>query len=148
GRKRNCETAHIRGEYSDLFNSSAIADLRAKLEETSERRETERTSIRRLIAFAMEGALLARAHEVSDEIESYESNARLDWRGWKVPFGESATLLASEPDVARRRDLFARRADVIEAAQDLRAERLEKLREGARELGYENRLAMRRELRG
>src|SRR5262249_6651971 len=47
----------------------------------------------------------------------------------------------------RRRDLFARRAGVIEAVQDLRAERLEKLRDGARELGYENRLAMLRELR-
>ncbi|MGH9756026.1 MAG: hypothetical protein ACREA2_24865, partial [Blastocatellia bacterium] len=53
-----------------------------------------------------------------------------------------------EPDPGRRRDLFARRAGVIEAVQDLRAERLEKLRDGVRELGYENRLAMLRELRG
>jgi hypothetical protein len=37
---------------------------------------------------------------------------------------------------------------VIEAVQDLRAERLEKLRAGAGELGYENRLAMLGELRG
>jgi transcriptional regulator with XRE-family HTH domain len=116
GHKRNRETSHIRGEYSDLFRPTAIADLRAKLEETSEQRETERTSVRRLIAFASEGALMARAQEISDEIENY--------------------------------DLFARRADVIKAAQDLRAERLERLREGARELGFENRLAMRRELRG
>jgi hypothetical protein len=57
-------------------------------------------------------------------------------------------MLADDPDFARRRDLFARRAGVIEAAQDLRAERLEKLRDGARELGYENRLVMLRELRG
>jgi len=136
GRKRNRETSHIRGEYSDLFKPSAIAELRAKLDETPEHRETERRSVGRLIAFAVEGALVARAHEVSDEIENYESNARIDWQGRKVPFRESDTLLASEPDAARRRDLFARRAGVIDAAQDLRAERLEKLREGARELGY------------
>ena len=60
----------------------------------------------------------------------------------------SASLLADEKDFARRRDLFARRAGVIGAVQDLRAERLGKLRDGARELGYENRLAMLRELRG
>lgn len=148
GHQRNRETSHIRGEYSDLFRPAAIVDLRAKLEETSEQRETERASIQRLIAFASEGNLLASAQEVSDEIENYESNKRIDWDGRKVSLRESAALLANEPEAARRRDLFARRADVIKAAQDLRAERLKRLREGARELGFENRLAMRRELRG
>jgi hypothetical protein len=148
GHNQGREIARIRSGHSDLFKPSAIAELRAKLEETSEQRETEGTSVKRLIAFAVEGSLLARAQEVSDEIENYEANALIDWQGRKVPFRASASLLADETDFARRRDLFARRAGVIEAAQDLRAERLEKLREGARDLGYENRLAMRRELRG
>jgi hypothetical protein len=148
GHKPQPETARIRSEYSDLFKSSAIAELRAKLEETSELRETERTSVKRLIAFAVEGALLAGAQEVSDEIEDYEANALIDWQGQKVPFRASASMLADDPDFARRRDLFARRAGVIEAGQDLRAEHLEKLRDGARELGYENRLVMLRELHG
>src|SRR5262249_8649278 len=116
GRKRDRESARIRADYSDLFKPSAIADLRAKLEETSQQRETERRSINRLIAFAVEGNLLARAREISSEIENYEPTARRTGEG--------------------------------EVAQDLRAERLEMLRDGARELGYENRLAMRRELRG
>jgi hypothetical protein len=148
GHKRSRETARIRGEHSDLFKPSAIAELRAKLEETPEHRETERTSVKRLMAFAMEGALQTHAQEVSDEIEGYEANALVDWQGREVPFRASSSLLADETDFARRRDLFARRVGVIEAAQDLRAERLEKLREGARELGYENRLVMRRELYG
>jgi hypothetical protein len=148
GHKQGREIARIRGEYGDLFKPSAIAELRAKLEETSEHRETDRTSVKRLIAFAVEGSLQSRAQEVSDEIEDYEANALIDWQGGKVPFRASAWALAAEPDFARRRDLFARRAGVIEAVQDLRAERLEKLRDGARELGYENRLAMLHELRG
>src|SRR5262245_6300674 len=148
GHKHSREVARIRREHSDLFKSSAIAELRAKLEETPEHRETERASVKRLIAFAVEGALSTRAQEVSDEIENYESDAFVDWQGRRAPFRASASLLADEKDFARRRDLFARRAGVIEAVQDLRAERLEKLRDGARELGYENRLAMRRELRG
>jgi hypothetical protein len=148
GHKPQLETARIRSERSDLFKPSAIAELRAKLEETSRHRETERASVKRLIAFAVEGALLARAQEVSDEIENYEADALIDWRGRSVPLRASASLLADETDFARRRDLFARRAGVIEAVQDLRAERLEKLRDGARELGYENRLAMLRDLRG
>jgi hypothetical protein len=148
GRKRSRETAHVLGEYSDLFAASAIADLRARLEEISEQRETERTSVNRLIAFAAEGSLSVRAQEISAEIEGYESAARIDWNGEKVSFAESAALLSHEADPERRRDLFARRAGLIKAAQDLRAERLDKLREGAVALGYDSRAAMRRELRG
>jgi hypothetical protein len=148
GQKRGREIARIRGEYSDLFEPSAVAELRAKLKEISEQRETERAGVRQLIAFAVEGSLQSRAQEVSDEIEDYEANALIDWQGQKISFRASGSLLANESDFARRRDLFARRAGVIEAVQDLRAERLEKLRDGARELGYENRLEMLRELRG
>ncbi|HEU0185919.1 MAG TPA: hypothetical protein VFS27_11430 [Blastocatellia bacterium] len=151
GQKQCREIARIHSEYSDLFEPSAVAELRAKLEEISEQRETERASVKRLIAFAMEGSLFARAQEISTEIEDYESNELIDWQGQKIPFHASSStlgsILADESDFARRRDLFARRAGVIEAVQDLRAERLEKLRDGARDLGYENRLAMLRELR-
>src|SRR5262245_4319268 len=85
GRKQDLETASIRSEYSDLFKSSAIADLRSILKEISQHRETERRSVNRLIAFAVEGALLSRAKEISDEIESYESNTRIDWQGRELP---------------------------------------------------------------
>jgi hypothetical protein len=148
GQKHVREIARILSEYSDLFKPSAIAELRAKLEETSEQRETERVSVKRLIAFAVEGALQSRAQEVSSEIENYEANALIDWQERQASFRSLGSLLSDESDFARRRDLFARRANVIEAVQDLRAERLEKLRDGARDLGYENRLAMLRELRG
>jgi hypothetical protein len=148
GHKQGREIESIRSEYSDLFKPSAIAELRAILEDTSDQRETEKTSLKRLIAFAVEGSLLARAQEVSAAIENYETNALIDWHGRKIPFHASASALAGESDFARRRDLFARRSGVIEAVQDLRAEGLEKLRDGARELGYENRLAMLRDLRG
>ncbi len=111
GRQTCDETAHIFSDYSDLFRLSTAEELRAKLEETSEYRESERTSIRRLIAFALENHLLAQVREISAEIEEYEANAG-------------------------------------RAAQDLRAERFEKLHNGARALGHDNYLAMRRELHG
>src|SRR5687767_15168118 len=153
GHKPSLEIARIRREYSDLFKPSAMAELRAKLEDTSEQRETERTCLKRLIAFAVEGSLLARAQAVSDEIEDYETNALIDWagqgqRGQKISFRSSASALSEESDFPRRRDLFARRAGALAAADDLRSERLEKLRDGAVELGYDNRLAMLRDLRG
>ena len=102
GRKPRRETAHVRSEYSDLFTLSAISDLRATLEETSEYLETERTSVRQLIAFAAEGNISARVSEISDELEIYEAGARIDWQGQKVEFRQSAGILANEADAARR----------------------------------------------
>src|SRR5215471_16484164 len=100
GHEQGCEITRIRDEYSDLFKPSAITELRAKLEETSEHRETDRSSLKRLIAFAVEGYLQSRAQEVSDEIEDYEANALIDWhsqqgqgqgqgQGQKIPFRSS-----------------------------------------------------------
>jgi hypothetical protein len=105
GRKDRPETASIVGDYSDLFELSTVADLRSALDETPAYRETERASIQRLIAFALEGNLARRVREISQELE-------------------------------------------FDDAEDLRAERFEKLHAASRELGYENYLAMRRELRG
>jgi len=148
GRKAACDSAYIFSEYSDLFRLSVVEELRAKLAGTSEHRETETTSIRRLIAFALENNLAARARDVSAEIERYETNARIDWGGQQIGIKRLDELLATEADAKRRRDLHARRADIVNGALDLRAERFEKLHNGALELGFENRLAMRRELRG
>ncbi len=148
GLKTNCETEYVYSEYRDLFRPSAVEELRAKLSDTAEYRETEVKSIRRLIAFALENHLAMRAREVSAEIEGYEATAKIALAGEQISFHRTAELLANEADATRRRDLYARRADVIQGAQDLRAERFRILHEGAQELGFENYTTMRRELRG
>src|SRR5690349_22085336 len=106
GRKSARESAHIFSEYSDLFRLSAVEELRAKLNENPEYRETEAKSIRRLIAFALENNLAARTRDVSEEIERYEAAARIDWDGQPISFHRSAELLANEADAKRRRDLY------------------------------------------
>jgi hypothetical protein len=148
GRKDRKETAQIVSEYSDLFALSAVGDLRAALEGTADYRETEQTSIKRLIAFALEGNLALRVSEVSREIEKYEEAADIDWDGRTIGFVRSAELLINESEVSRRHDLEARRVGVIEGAHDLWAERFGIMQAAARELGYENRLTMLSELRG
>jgi hypothetical protein len=148
GRKQRAETAHFFSEYSDLFTRLAAAELRAALEATSEHFETERDAIRRLITFALEGHLAARARALSEEIRAVETEGTIQWDGQTLGFHESAAVLADEPAPARRRELYARRAEVIKRAQDLRAERIERQRETARELGYQHELALYGELRG
>lgn len=148
GRTDERDAARIYSDFSDLFTRSVIDELRAAYEATESYRETERAAIRLLIAFAVEGYLRTRVHELTAEINDYESRAAVEWDGQRLGFRESAARLAEEPDARRRRDLAARRAEVIKGAQDLRAERLEKLREAAREAGYESYLALVRDLRG
>jgi hypothetical protein len=148
GRKERRETAHITGEYSDLFTLSAAQELGQLLAGVAEYRETERASIKRLIAFARTGNLAARAREVTEESERFETSALIDWDGRKIGFQQSAELLANEPDLLRRRDLSARRNDVIKGALDMRAERFAIMHGAAIELDYRNYAVMQGELHG
>lgn len=148
GHKTQFEKARILSDYSDLFARARVAELRAILEATATYRETERSAIQLLIAFASRGFLQSRVRELSQEISAYEAQATLRWDEEEISFHQSAIALANEASPARRRELYARRAEVIKATQDLRAERLARLQEAARELGYENYLAAYRELHG
>lgn len=143
GRRSRRDLAHIHSEYSDLFRLSTVDELRAKLSEVSESRKTERAAIERLIAFALEGNLAARVRDISAEIADYEASAKIDWDSQRIPFHQIEELLAAEPDSQCRRELHARRAEIVKGAQDLLAERFHKLHAGAVELGFENYPAMR-----
>jgi hypothetical protein len=148
GRKEINEAAHVRAEYSDLFTPAAVGELRAAYDATESYRETERAAIKLLIAAAETGRAQARVRDLTEELGNYESHATIRWAEESLGFRASAALLAQEPDAARRRELDARRAEVVKGADDLRVERLEKLHAAAREAGYESYLAMLEELRG
>ena len=133
GQSTRRDVAHIFSEYSDLFRLSAVEELRAKLNDISDYRKTERKGIERLIAFALEGNLAARVRDISEEIEDYEAASKIDWDGKKLGFNQSEALLAKESNRQRRLEIYARRADVIKGAQDLAAERFEIGRASCRE---------------
>jgi hypothetical protein len=148
GRRADCEAARVDADFSDLFTRAAVDELRAAYEATESYRETERDAVKLLIAAAVKGRLRARVRELTAEILDYESRAVIEWGGGKVGFRESAALLAAEPDALRRHDLAARRAEVVKGAEDLRAERLEKMYAEARALGHESYAALLGDLSG
>ncbi len=147
GRGRE-DRSRLWSEHSDLFTPARIEELRAVRAEIAAHRETERRSAELLIAFAVEGALQLRVREIDREIARYEAAARIAWKETAIGLAEADALLAQETEAAARADLFARRADVEAGAGDLYAERLARWREGAREYGFADLIAMRRELRG
>ncbi len=148
GDKDKRDSGHVLSEFSDLFTPEVVKELRESFEKTSPYLDNERTSIERLIDFAIEGSLAAKVRQIYNEIEGYESSARIDWPAAEVGFNQAAELIREEPDSVRRHDLYKRRADVIDEARDLWSELFEVLHQGARDLGYRNYLKLCGELRG
>ena len=75
GFERELNLEPIYDRYGDLFTRDAINNLEHACRETSEQRETERTSLNNLIAVARAGYLDARARELTDELARCSSAA-------------------------------------------------------------------------
>jgi hypothetical protein len=146
GRKEQAETGYLYRENSDLFTVTALAELKAKYADTAAYRETERAAIQRLIAFASTGQLAINTQELTQELADIEARATFPWGEQRLTVQQAQRLSGQESDPQRRRELAARRADLMQEVQDLRAERLAKLQTGAQALGYANLLQMQQTL--
>lgn len=142
GRKTPSETTFLLRENSDLFTASKLAELQTQHDETAEYRKTERLAIQRLLAFARAGQLALRTLELTGEIADYETQATFTWNEHPLTINQAQSLIAQEANPGRRRELQARRADLVEQIQDLRLERVAKLQQGAQALGYDNYLLL------
>jgi hypothetical protein len=138
GQKSNLEIAPIYERYSDLFSTDSINKLKQSLEATPEHFETERASLNRLLAFAAEQFLENSVKQLTEAIGDYEAAATIELMNREMTFQETAAIIAAEPDRHERLAIYKKRLDVIDASNHLRAERLAKLREAARALGYAN----------
>ncbi len=147
GQKEDLEVARIYDRYGDLFSWDAIEKIRRDLEQTPDHFETERAALRRRLMFATEHFLENSARHLTEEISQYEGQASVEWLGRRMTFQESVVAVMRERDRETRRAIYQKRIAVIESSNDLRAERLSKLHESARALGYENYRAMFEELR-
>lgn len=147
GKKNQLETRFYAADYSDLFSATVRNELQKELTETAAFRETERAAIQLLIANATHENLLATGWELTEEIQAYESQASPIWEGKRIEFQTARQLLNREPDARRRHDLAARCRETVKGAQDLRAERWEKLHDAAKGMGETSYLALYQKLR-
>lgn len=147
GQKCELDLAPIYERYNHLFTRESVAQLKRDLNAQPEHFETERNAIRRLLVFAVEQFLESSANELTQEISLYEARTNIETSGRSLTFQESAVSLRTERDRHTRRQIYQRRADVIKGSDDLRAERLGRLHQGARYLGFESYRALHEELR-
>jgi oligoendopeptidase F len=138
GFERELNLEPIYDRYGDLFTRDAIDNLEHACRETSEQRETERTSLNKLIAVARAGYLDARARELTDELARCTSAASVTWNDESVPVNNIPKIISNEAVAARRRELTARWTDALRDCDDLRAARFENFHESARTLGFDS----------
>ncbi|HSB07961.1 MAG TPA: hypothetical protein VLM38_00505 [Blastocatellia bacterium] len=136
GQKHDLEIARIYDRYAHLFERSSIERLKHELENTSTDFDLTTVSIRRLLAVAVEQFLEDSVKRLTEEISTYEANATLEWGGSEMTFQDATVAITIERNRERRSGIYARRLAVVEASNGLRAERLIKLHETSRSLGY------------
>ncbi|MBI3654282.1 MAG: hypothetical protein HY231_24910 [Acidobacteria bacterium] len=147
GQKADLELARIYERYGDLFTLDAVSRLKQLLDEASPNFETTRASVDHLLNFATDQYLENAAKVLTEEISRYEAQASIEWQGQEITFQDAYIKIRTEGDRAARRELYKKRLAVIEASNDLRAERLGKLYRAAHTLGFAHYAALYEQLR-
>ena len=147
GQKNELELTRIYERYSDLFTKESLTRLQQLFDEASPNFETNRASINRLLNFATDQFLENAAKVLTEEISRYESQSIIQWQGEEITFQDSFVAMRTESDHQSRRELYKKRLELIEGSNDFRAERLTKLHDAARSLGFENYALMYEQLR-
>ena len=145
GQKESLNIAAIYERYNHLFERGSIAQL--KLEMANSNGHSEAVSLGRLLTFAAEQFLEDSVKQLTENVSDYEARATVTLPDRELTFQGAAVAITSEGDRDTRRAIYAGRVAVIEASNDLRAERLVKHHEAARSLGYSSYVELFEQLR-
>ncbi len=147
GQKRTLEIAPIYERYSHLFDRELLDDLKKQMTGETDS-DAETISVRRFFAFAVEQFLEDSVKQLTEEISKFESSASIIWRGHELTFQDSTVAITTEADREKRCGLYRRRLEIIESSNDLRIERISRLHNTARALGYSSYADLFEQIRG
>jgi hypothetical protein len=119
-------------EHAALFEQAAIDGLRAAAERDDEGAAEART----LLAFAVAEHASAAVADLTERIELAESRAVVVWRGERIGYRDVWNRATDIAHRAERNALAGSYYEAVEAINPLRQERLERLGEAVRALGY------------
>jgi hypothetical protein len=146
GREPHLDLEPVYDRYGDLFRREALDELRAESDDAFT--ERARKCAKHLLADAVEHHLAAAVRPLTEEIATHDALATVEWEGRDLAFHATASIVARLERADARRELARRRERAIQEINDLRAERLEKVFDGAVALGARSRAALRSELQG
>jgi hypothetical protein len=138
GLKPEVTVAQVYAEYSDLFSATAIDDLKARIEQTSIDRETERSGLHKLLNAALSHFLEAQAAHIHRELARCEQASPVQWKAETISLHGVPARLATEANKTSRDELTSRWLDAMPNCNDLRAQELDSMNASACSLGFES----------
>ncbi len=121
-------------EISPIYRAIRSFIARSAVEELLAGREDRET--RYLAEFAVSGYIENQLRERTEEISNGEAQATVEWDGDRIPYRQAPIVLANEGEASRRHELEARTVAETARLNELRAGRLQRAHELARELGF------------
>lgn len=122
----------IYAEHARLFDARAIASLRKLADGEGE----EAAQARPLLAFAVEEHLSTRVADLTERIAVTESQAVVIWRGERIAYRDVWNRATDIAHRAERNALASSYYEAVEAINPLRWERLARMIEAVRQIGY------------
>jgi len=145
GLKEEMNLSPIYNKYEHLFTKDLILAVKEKRKQS---KGEEERKLRYLQQFFVSDYLGMVVKELSDKAETMESKETIKVNEEKIPFRLAATKIANEPKREQRSKLFEARNKVIDKINVVLLERIEKLHETSRELGYTNYMTLFRDIKG
>lgn len=145
GIKEEMNLSAIYDKYENLFSKELILVVKEKRKHA---KGEEERKLRYLQQFFVSEYLGMIVKELSEKAETMESKATIKVDGEKIPFRLAAVKIANEPKREQRSKLFEARNRVIDKINVVLLERMEKLHETSRELGYTNYMTLFRDIEG
>jgi hypothetical protein len=139
GLKEQLAITPIYERYPQLFQEEMVRDL---LGTAQDRRG------RYLAEFATFAHLENLVKGLTEKINNAMRLATVEWEGQKVPYHNLPSLIANEPNLARRHRLDELQREVTASANPEREQRLRKSHHKARDLGFDGYIALCDQLRG
>jgi len=139
GLKDEMNLSSIYRKYRHLFREDLILNIKAERQRVSGDKERR---LGYLQQFLTSNYLEMAVKELTDRFETMEAQEIVQVDSEEIPFRFAAVKMANEPDRAVRGKIYAARNSVIERINVILQERMQKLHETARKLGYEDYVAL------
>ena len=144
GLKDEMNLSSIYQKYRHLFREDLILNVKAERQRASGDKERR---LRHLQLFLASNYLEMAVKELTDKFETMEAQENVRVDSEEIPFRLAAVKMANEPDRTLRGRIYTARNSVIERINVVLQERLRKLHETARKLGYEDYVALYRDIK-
>lgn len=148
GQKDDLNISRIYDKYANLFDKESYAGIK-QLRANEEKGSEGKRRLSYLNAFVTEEVLAQSVRHYTDESYTTVAKENVKVDGEEVPYRLAEIRYFNEDNRKRRAEIFNARNRVMEdKLNPILLKRLQRLHEGARELGYENYIELYQDTRG